>query len=70
MGAGSSRERLSRADMEFLLLHTHYDEKTIQGRVTIIWQILTSKTIFLRRKKKNLSRILIIFNLILSFLTS
>ena len=32
MGAGSSRERLSRADMEFLLLHTHYDEKTIQGR--------------------------------------
>jgi len=30
MGAGSSRERLSRADMEFLLLHTHYDEKTIQ----------------------------------------
>ena len=36
MGAGSSRERLSRADMEFLLLHTHYDEKTIQGRDNII----------------------------------
>ena len=35
MGAGSSRERLSRADMEFLLLHTHYDEKTIQGRDTL-----------------------------------
>ena len=31
MGAGASKERLSKADMEFLLLHTHYDEKTIQG---------------------------------------
>ena len=31
MGAGGSKERLSKADMEFLLLHTHYDEKTIQG---------------------------------------
>merc|ERR1711983_766565 len=30
MGAGGSKERLSKADMEFLLLHTHYDEKTIQ----------------------------------------
>ena len=32
MGAGSSKERISKADMEFLLLHTHYDEKTIQGK--------------------------------------
>ena len=31
MGAGASKDRLSKADMEFLLLHTHYDEKTIQG---------------------------------------
>ena len=31
MGAGGSKERISKADMEFLLLHTHYDEKTIQG---------------------------------------
>ena len=34
MGAGGSKERLSKADMEFLLLHTHYDEKTIQGNET------------------------------------
>ena len=42
MGAGGSKERLSKADMEFLLLHTHYDEKTIQGgaKSLTLWRLV------------------------------
>lgn len=46
MGAGGSKERLSKADMEFLLLHTHYDEKTIQGGLESFNFIMASYRVF------------------------
>ena len=55
MGAGSSRERLSRADMEFLLLHTHYDEKTIQGRDTLHFLVLLALIKIELRAEESLS---------------